>query len=86
LASSSYHGTPSDPKVFLGRDGKQHAYLIPPYVFKKMSQAEPLAELICLKAACGYKVNEHTANTVVSSNTARPLPPFQPLQLELLFP
>jgi hypothetical protein len=39
LAASST-GTPSDPKVFLGRDGKEHAYLIPPDAFKKMTQAE----------------------------------------------
>jgi hypothetical protein len=68
LAASST-GTPSDPKVFVGRDGKEHAYLIPPDAFKKMTQAERKAELTRLKAACGYQVNEHTATTVVSANT-----------------
>jgi hypothetical protein len=68
LAASST-GTPSDPKVFLGRDGKEHAYLIPPDAFKKMTQAERKAELTRLKAARGYQVNEHTATTVVSANT-----------------
>jgi hypothetical protein len=34
LLAVSSTGTPSDPKVFLGRDGKEHAYLIPPDAFK----------------------------------------------------
>jgi hypothetical protein len=68
LAASST-STLSDPKVFLGRDGKEYAYLIPPDAFRKMTQAERKAELTRLKAACGYQVNEHTATTVVSTNT-----------------
>jgi hypothetical protein len=68
LAASST-GTPSDPKVFLGRDSKEHAYLIPPDASKKMTQAERKAELTRLKAARGYQVNKHTATTVVSGNT-----------------
>jgi hypothetical protein len=68
VASSS--GTHSDHKVFLGRDGKQHAYLIPPDVFKKMTAAERKAKLTRLKAAHGNQVSEHTAHTVVSRNTA----------------
>jgi hypothetical protein len=68
LAASS-NGTPSDPKIFLGKDSKEHAYLIPSDAFKKMTQAERKAELTRLKAARGYQVNEHTANTVVSANT-----------------
>jgi hypothetical protein len=69
LAASST-STPSNPKVFLGRDGKKHAYLIPPDAFKKITQAERKAELIRLKAARDYQVDEHTATTVVSGNTA----------------
>jgi hypothetical protein len=69
LASSS-PGTPSDSKVFLGRDGKEHAYLIPPAIFKKMTQPERQAELARLMEARCYQVNKHNANTVVSSNTA----------------
>jgi hypothetical protein len=42
---------PTDSKLFIGRDGKQHAYLIAPDVFKKMTVKERKAELIHLKAA-----------------------------------
>ena len=35
-----------------------------------MTQPERQAELARLKEARGYQVNEHNANTVVSSNTA----------------
>jgi hypothetical protein len=70
LAPSSY-GSPSDSKVFLGRDGKQHSYLIPPDVFKKMTAERRKAKLTCLKAAQGYQVNEHSANTVVSAMSSR---------------
>jgi hypothetical protein len=56
--------------LLIRKYGKEHAYFIAPDVFKKMTQAERKAELIRLKAARGYQVNEHTATTVVSANTA----------------
>ncbi len=62
-------GTPSDSKQFIGRDGKEHSYLIAPEDFKKMTQKERETELARLKAARGYNVNQHSANTVVSGNT-----------------
>jgi hypothetical protein len=63
-------GTPSDSKTFIGRDGNDHNFLIPPKIFKTMTQAERKAELTRLKAARGYQVNEHSANTVVSNKTS----------------
>jgi hypothetical protein len=36
LASSS-SGTPSDSKVFLGRDGKEHAYSYPSCIYRPLS-------------------------------------------------
>ncbi len=63
-------GTPSASKTFVGRDGKDHNYLIPPDIFKTMTQAERFAELKRLKAAKGYQANEHSASTVVSNNTS----------------
>ena len=63
-------GTPSASKTFVGRDGKDHDYLIPPDIFKTMTQAERFAELKRLKAAKGYQANEHSASTVVSNNTS----------------
>jgi hypothetical protein len=62
-------GTPTDPKPFIGRDGKEHSYLIAPDDFKKMTQQERETELARLKAAKPYRVNQHSANTVVSGNT-----------------
>ena len=59
-------GTPTtDPKVFVGRDGKPHSYLIDPEVYKKMTEAERFAELKRLKEARKYSSNK----TVISGNT-----------------
>jgi hypothetical protein len=41
-------GTSTASDTFIGRDGREHAYLIPPATFKTMTPAQRVTKLACL--------------------------------------
>jgi hypothetical protein len=67
-------GTSAASDTFIGRDGKEHAYLIPPATFKTMTPAQRITELARLKSDRNRGITPRT--TSVAEHT--PVPPGTP--------
>jgi hypothetical protein len=68
-------GTTAASDTFIGRDGYQHAYLIPPARFRTMTQAQREAELLRIKTERGQGVVNRTTNQAEQTTPPSVAPP-----------
>jgi hypothetical protein len=68
-------GTSSESNTFVGRDGKEDAYLIPPALFRMMTPDQRTTELLCLNSNCNRGVASCTASQAVQTPPTSSTPP-----------